>query len=292
MEKYATIIQLESLVDAVKTDCTNRLPVLYNGLMGIALLYYFVYKKSGKKCYLDFADRLLERATDNLSGNLSSSFEQGLSGVGWSIEYLVGQGFVSGDTDLVLADFDILFREKLMVGNSKIDEIVGMGLYFSERIRRKRSKSSDMRVKRLMRNILLCLNKLDSNWNEISASDGWLMPCFFMLIDFYQLNVCRFKVIQLIERILMILYQSKGRMTGFKQMYTVMLLDRLASCGCMYESFSEKAKKNIFSFREEFEHEGRGEEIDSFPCLMEADGQLFLITGSQHCVSLLSSLTE
>lgn len=90
---------------------------LYHGKMGICLFFAHYGRYTGNKQYDDFAGLLLDEVFEDFSREISIDFENGLAGIGWSIEYLVQQGFMQGDTTLVLEDLNqcILEREPLRI---------------------------------------------------------------------------------------------------------------------------------------------------------------------------------
>ena len=74
-------------------------PGLLNGKMGIAIFFYNYAKYSSKNSYKEYADELIDTSTH-------VNFENGLTGIGWGIEYLVNNEFVAADTDEALINLD------------------------------------------------------------------------------------------------------------------------------------------------------------------------------------------
>ncbi|MDD3038226.1 hypothetical protein [Bacteroides sp.] len=72
---------------------------LIGGKMGAVLFYYELYKNTGIKTYSDIADNLLGEVLDNIGKIKNNSIDQGLSGVGWGINYLIRNAFVEVDKD-------------------------------------------------------------------------------------------------------------------------------------------------------------------------------------------------
>lgn len=90
---------------------------LYHGKMGVSLFFAYYGRYTENKQYNDFAGLLLDEVFEDFTREISIDFENGLAGIGWSIEYLVQQGFMQGDTTLVLEDLNqcILEREPLRI---------------------------------------------------------------------------------------------------------------------------------------------------------------------------------
>lgn len=83
---------------------------LFYGVAGWILFFFHYARYSKKTYYEDFAGDLLDFLYARLDPELSLSFESGLCGIGWAMEYLVQSGFMRGDTSLLLREFD----EKVM----------------------------------------------------------------------------------------------------------------------------------------------------------------------------------
>jgi glycosyltransferase involved in cell wall biosynthesis len=84
---------------------------IMNGKMGILILLYH-YAKYSKNTFISrFADSLLEEITDDIPNYLSLNMSNGILGIGWGIEYLSQNTFITGDTNVILSDFDIKIME-------------------------------------------------------------------------------------------------------------------------------------------------------------------------------------
>lgn len=85
---------------------------LYRGKMGIVLFFCHYARYLQDLIYEDFASVLLDEIYEELHTSLSTSFDDGLCGVGWGIEYLVQHDFMDGDTDEILTDIDRQIMER------------------------------------------------------------------------------------------------------------------------------------------------------------------------------------
>ncbi len=74
-------------------------PGLLNGKMGIAIFCYHYSRYSKNKIYEDYAGELVDEIYEEINTSTPVDFENGLTGIGWGIEYLVKNGFVQADTD-------------------------------------------------------------------------------------------------------------------------------------------------------------------------------------------------
>ncbi len=106
-----------------------------NGKIGIAIFFYCYTKYCKNNFYEKIADELLEDVFENLSSNISIYFTDGLTGIGWGIEYLVRNKLVEGNTDDILGDIDraVLEYENISGSNSK-EVVSNVALYVISRL--------------------------------------------------------------------------------------------------------------------------------------------------------------
>jgi len=79
---------------------------LFHGKIGIALFFYHYCQHTGNVVYSDYADDLLDNILDNIHTYLPSTFESGLTGIAWGIEYLIQNNFVLGNSNEICEDID------------------------------------------------------------------------------------------------------------------------------------------------------------------------------------------
>lgn len=79
---------------------------LMSGKMGVLLYLYYYSRYAKNETFEWFADSILNNILDNLSINTPLEFYNGLTGIGWAIEYLYQNHFIYGDTNEILADID------------------------------------------------------------------------------------------------------------------------------------------------------------------------------------------
>jgi hypothetical protein len=105
---------------------------LLNGKMGIILFLYRYAEYSGCEYYREFADKLLDNVLVSVA-HIPVDFEDGLSGIGWTVNYLIKGGLVDGDPDDVLQDVD-----KKVFSSYRCNpqtSIFGQGIYLIERLK-------------------------------------------------------------------------------------------------------------------------------------------------------------
>ncbi len=83
---------------------------LFDGKMGI-ILSLITYSRSNKlRCVEEMADFLMEQVLDSMTDISPLSFSNGITGIGWGIEYLIQKGYMPGCG----ADICIEIDNKLM----------------------------------------------------------------------------------------------------------------------------------------------------------------------------------
>jgi hypothetical protein len=111
---------------------------LLNGKMGIAIFFYNYSHYSGEKIFDDYAGELVDEIYEEINVNSPVDFANGLTGIGWGIEYLAENKFAEGDTDEALAEIDnVVYRNSIYspfpLGSE--NDLFGHGLYFIARLR-------------------------------------------------------------------------------------------------------------------------------------------------------------
>lgn len=93
---------------------------LLSGKLGMTLFLFHYGIYSQKSIYTEFAETILETVIDNITADLSIEFSDGLTGIGWGIEYLYQNRFIEGDTNDILAEFD---KKIQAIGLDTIDDV-------------------------------------------------------------------------------------------------------------------------------------------------------------------------
>lgn len=86
-------------------DVPNAIGLL-DGKMGIALVLAHYARCSRKKKIEHAADFLVENVMNQLTKTVSIDFANGLSGIGWGIEYLIQNNYMKGCGADILQDLD------------------------------------------------------------------------------------------------------------------------------------------------------------------------------------------
>ena len=105
--------------------------------MGIVIFFYHYNRYTDNKIFEDFAGELLDEIFEEINSNTPINFADGLTGIGWGIEYLLQNKFVNADSDEVLTEIDdTIFRNShyrpFLLDSGK--DLFGYGLYYISRI--------------------------------------------------------------------------------------------------------------------------------------------------------------
>lgn len=120
----------------INSDAVSNLG-LFHGKMGLVLFFSIYSRYSQRSLYNQFAYELLDEIYEDIHKNMSLDFENGLTGIGWGIEYLVQNGYMSGDTDEILEDIDkrIMEYDLSRISDLSLDSgLVGIAHYVCARL--------------------------------------------------------------------------------------------------------------------------------------------------------------
>ena len=79
---------------------------LYQGQIGVVLAMSKLFKQTKNEVFSDFHYDLLEIVIEKINKELPLSLNNGLSGIGWGIEYLIQNGFVEGKSVEICEEID------------------------------------------------------------------------------------------------------------------------------------------------------------------------------------------
>lgn len=101
---------LNNIALRIKNQSIQDIGIL-KGRMGNIIFLYHYAQYSMKEEYGKLADCMLKNLFQNIRADISICFYSGLAGIGWGIEYLYQNGFVEGNTNEILEEFDCKIME-------------------------------------------------------------------------------------------------------------------------------------------------------------------------------------
>lgn len=124
---------------------------IYNGKLGVVILFYEYSRYSTDKLYEEFADKIIDSVL-RLPNDLSYRFSDGLSGIGWGIIYLMSRNFIEGDIDDILFEIDkkiaLIDNNDILVCND-----INPYLFIKDEYRNNRSIEISIEKKNILREI-------------------------------------------------------------------------------------------------------------------------------------------
>jgi hypothetical protein len=111
---------------------------LLNGKMGVAIFFFHYARYTNNEIYERYAGELIDEIYEDINHSTPVDFANGLTGIGWGIEYLVRNGFVEADTDEALEEIDnAIFRATMQspVSIRNQSDLFGFGLFYLARLK-------------------------------------------------------------------------------------------------------------------------------------------------------------
>jgi len=136
---------------------------LFDGKMGIAIFFYHYARFTGNKMYEDFADSLIDNICDELHPGMTINFTNGLTGIGWGIEYLVQNRFLETVSDETFNKIDNAVYSGFMNVPFLIQnqDLNGLGLYFLARMRGRESDENNLKVAQIKTKLIYFIDSCE-----------------------------------------------------------------------------------------------------------------------------------
>lgn len=178
---------------------------LLNGKMGIAIFFYQYFRHTGDKIFQDYANELIDEIYEEINTNTPIDFANGLTGIGWGIEYLVKNSFVHADTDEALSEIDnnvyrnSLYRPFLLDNDS---DLFSYGLYYVSRLREKGNDDDNLNTLFKKQHLIyltdeaerILIQKSYLKFNIQSLSSNTIISFLWFLFEMHRLQLFPTKV--------------------------------------------------------------------------------------------------
>ena len=171
------------------------------GKMGRIIALYQLYQKTDEEEWEKMAVKLLDEVLSSCNGSLSLSYKYGLLGVGIGLEWLFQNGFLNGERDEVLSDFDILATTaiiKRMIPKAEdVDGLLGLTCYFYYRLHYRKNEET-LIVLKLKEHVLYLIDWVIEKVQCTKLEED-IYIYYFMFVLLHQLNVCNAKIINIMS---------------------------------------------------------------------------------------------
>ncbi|WP_183574651.1 lanthionine synthetase LanC family protein [Mucilaginibacter sp. X5P1] len=172
-----SIDHILTLLKLIEEDCNGNYG-LYHGKTGLAIAYYTLYATLNEEIYLLKAKSLIDELSENIGEVSQFDFKNGLTGIGWAIEWLVQNKFIDANTDEILEDIDDeLYKSVIYMKSSELsvtNGTIGKALYFYRRLSARNPQTSRYRLICNQECIVLLIDEindmlLDENYRMLFA---------------------------------------------------------------------------------------------------------------------------
>ena len=183
-------------------------PGLFSGDMGICLSLYLINKVVKDDEIEEIADNLLDKTIDSISSMKDISFDKGLAGIGWAINYLHMKKNIEGDIDDILYNIDAIIYKHLCGQNMNYsmnfsNGLIGLLVYFIYRIKNKSHKKGSIQHQIIIAAIRIIIDKLEEIFpskihllsKELFSTMLWDYPIlFYSLGEIVKCNIYKEKI--------------------------------------------------------------------------------------------------
>ncbi len=232
-------------------------PGLLNGKMGIAIFLYHYSHYANYKIFGDYAGELIDEIYQEINTNTPVNFTNGLTGIGWGIEYLVKSGFVQADTDEALSEIDTsvyrnsLYRPFLLESGN---DLFGYGLYFIARLREHGNDDENLNTLFKKQHLIYltddCERILEQkkylDFKIESLSIDTIISFIWFLLEMHRLGIFPYKVEKLFHALpeyIGLCLQDAGLISGINQLFEL----TEAAIACVKDPKVKKALKAILN---------------------------------------------
>ncbi|WPU95220.1 lanthionine synthetase LanC family protein [Mucilaginibacter sabulilitoris] len=141
--------RIEDWLERYEDNFTNNYGLHY-GKTGLMMVYFKLFEISKNHAYQAKARLFIDDLSEHIESVKDTSFEHGLAGIGWAIEWMAQNKFIDADTNEVLEDMDDeLYKSIVYAEPSKesgLSNYIGKGLYFYRRLKSKNMNSKRYRT--------------------------------------------------------------------------------------------------------------------------------------------------
>ena len=98
----------------IKNNYKEKELGLLAGKTGKIIFFFLYYQYTSKSIYKDFAEALLDDVCEELGDEIYFDYRKGLYGIGWGIDYLMHNQFVSDESEDIFEELDNLLLNKFL----------------------------------------------------------------------------------------------------------------------------------------------------------------------------------
>lgn len=199
MNKHFTELNHQLTIIQDKKD----IPIgLFSGKMGLCIYFYYWGRIENDEKYAKIAEKLIDEIFEQIEMVNSVDVENGLIGIALGINYLIKNGYVEGDENVILKDIEDKIFKQVSFNELNEDISVLIQILYYIRIRKQSfTKESNILFDELTIHII---NNLHSRVeyirdNKVNFNIDTKLPLFlFVLSEIYQVNIYNSKITRII----------------------------------------------------------------------------------------------
>lgn len=221
--------QLTTILD------TKDIPIgLFSGKMGLCIYFYHLGKIENDERYTKIAEKLIDETFEQITTVSTIDIESGLSGIAIGINYLIKNGYVEGDENVILKEIDdeIFKQVSFQESDNNISILIQILFYIYIR-KQSLQKEQEYLFNELTIQIINTLHtKIEYilKDNTIGFNINTDLPLFlFALSKIYQLNIYSYKIIKIIQEITPFLLSKFGFLNS-KKLHLLWGISKINAC--------------------------------------------------------------
>lgn len=202
----------EEIDNSLIVDTTQNLPLgLAEGKMGLCIYFFCIGRMENNPQYIQSAEKLLRDIFNNIKNVNTIDLEEGLSGIGLGIHFLIKNGYVEGDINDVLENVDdVVFRHLNYSSywNNNVDILFLIKVLFYLYVRIKELKVDSESRQILEETAIEVLNRAYQEINpsffreSLNYTVNYPLPLFlFAISGLGSLHFYNYRIVKIIEEL-------------------------------------------------------------------------------------------
>lgn len=211
--KDEELLKRYSITDTLNNDFYSSLGIA-RGKMRAIIFFFHCARSSGDNAYEEIAGLLMDELFEQLYAEMPIDFANGLSGIGWGIEYLIQQGFIEGNADEILEEIDLYVVRAIYLQEMNdlgLDRgVLGLGRYILMRIRSHWKTGDTYSSLELKENLIYLIDWLGQRLDEMGDETGELLE---WLLELRETGFYKVKVEKMVSKINKNTYENAEQIT-------------------------------------------------------------------------------
>lgn len=181
---------------------------LFDGKMGYCIYFYILGKYDKENKYSHVAENLMEKIYSNIINISDIEVDTGLAGIGWGIDYLIKEGYVSGDVNVILEDIDDCIFKKLnnwdYCRSLTALSLIYLLIYLCARYEKQRKEQKELLEELICQTFNVLYSKIDQSFFEEPFHYGihYKAPLFlYLLAKIWELGFFNYQIERLFPEI-------------------------------------------------------------------------------------------